>query len=192
MPDPRTPNAQGYSQDVDGKVTGVMLTHTPNPAARYELIQAALIDERSAQGQTVARVFVKDRNNLDMVATAYLAWPWVGWQPGQQFGNKLKPGNANYPYEHIITNGYNPPNPGPLAIYISEMGDNSGTPASDVIGGIGLPFKHHVSYQLIFRERGAVVTPPTLPPDDDMTEVLAMLDRIEAKVDGIARHFRDV
>lgn len=185
MVDPRAQNARGYSQDSSGMVTGVQLVYMPYPNSRYELIQAALIDERAALGTTVARTFVQDKHSLAMVAVCWLAWPWGGWEPGRMFSNKAKPGNANYPYEHVVSNGYSPPNLGPLAIYIGEMGDSAGLPVSDVIGGLGLPYNRHVGYQFTFRERGAVVA----PGNDDMTEVLVKLDRIELMVSAIRSKF---
>ncbi len=182
MADPRSLNARSFAI-VDGKITGVDLAYRPHVTAKYELIKAELVDERSAQGQTVASVFVTDANNTPATVSVFLAWPWVGWAPGGTFENRLRPGNVKFPYEHIIVNKYSPPERGPLAIYV---GDNNGNVMSDVIAGLGLPMGHHVSYQLVFRERG-VVTPP--PPVVEMGDVYEILDRIEAKVDQMRRHF---
>jgi hypothetical protein len=181
MSDPRDQNCRRFAE-TEGMVTGVELVHAPRPGTKYELVKATLIDERAAQGNTVASIFVKDRDGYDVVsANCWLAWPWKG--DVAQFEGRGRPGNPNYPIQHMITNAFNPSQQGPLAIYI---GDGAGNIDSDVIGGLGLPGGHHVCFQLIYRERTA--------DGDDGGGVSSgsdavQLQRIEDKLDRIARHF---
>lgn len=191
MTDPRSENARRFATE-GGKISGVELAYIPVPESKWELIQAALIDEVTAQGTTIARVIVKDKDGIDAHVSCYLAWPWDRWQAPSPFQNKLLPGSANYPYEHVIINKYDAPSSqGPLAIY---LGDRDGTVLSDVIGGLGLPHGHHVGFHLVFRERGAK------QPDDnggdpgggDATigsDITAQLTRIEEKLNRLLGHF---
>ncbi len=203
MNDPRAENCRRFAVDAANKVTGVALTHLPAPTAKYELVKAELIDEETARGQTVAGVHVLDAAGLPCQVQCYLAWPWQGWQHPNRFENKLLPGNTDYPYQHMITNKFDPAGPGPLAIFV---GDRDGNVLSDVIAGLGLPAGRHVGYTLVFRERSAApapvepptpveppVTPPVTPPvSGDLTETVAglaaQLARIEAKLDRLSRH----
>jgi hypothetical protein len=157
MADPRAANCRGFQLGPDGRVTGVELQYREVAGSRYQLISASLIDEAQAQGNTVATCNVVDANGLPVSAPVYLAWPWPG------LDNRLLPGNPDN--RHMITNGYNPPNIGPLALYV---GDSKGNPISDVIGGLGLPLRRHVSYALVWRERAAAPEPE--PPPDDPDE----------------------
>lgn len=195
MTDPRSDNCRRFAVDTSNKVTGVALTYLPAPAARFELIKAELIDEETAQGQVVASVHVLDATNLPVQIHCYLAWPWQGWQHPNRFENRLLPGNTNYPYQHMITNKYNPSEPGPLAVFV---GDRDGNVLSDVIGGLGLPAGRHVGYHLVFRERSGATapvepTPPVGPPvTGDLAQAVAglaaQLARVEAKLDRLAKH----
>jgi hypothetical protein len=189
MNDPRNENARQFTTE-GGKVTGVELAYIPVAASKWELIQATLIDEVGAQGTTIARVMVKDKDGIDAQVACYLGWPWKNWQAPAAFENKLLPGNVKYPYEHVISNGYEAPgSQGPLAIYI---GDQQGNVMSDVIGGLGLPHKHHVSFHLVFRERSTsgVVPIPVIQPDNNQaSEIIVHLKQIEAKLEQLAAHF---
>ena len=196
MTDPRAENCRRFAVDANNKVTSVALAYLPAPAAKFELIKAELIDEETSQGQTVASVHVLDAANLPVQIQCYLAWPWQGWQYPNRFEDTGLPGNTNYPYQHMITNKYNPSDQGPLAIFI---GDKAGNVLSDVIGGLGLPAGRHVGYHLVFRERSAApvepppVVPPVTPPvSGDLAQALAglaaQLARIEAKLDRLSQH----
>lgn len=182
MSDPRDENCKRFSES-GGMVTGVHLSHVAMPETKYELVKATLIDEAAAQNNIVARVAVLDKNGIPATVTCWMAWPWKGQMPGAWEGMG-RPGNMDYPYKHMITNVYNPASSqGPLAIFI---GDASGSIESDVIAGLGLPGGHHVSYDLVFRERTG--EPPVTPPAPS-GDASAQLRRIEDKLDRIARHF---
>jgi hypothetical protein len=192
MKDPRAENCRRFAVE-DGKVTGVNLTYLPAPAEKYELAKASLVDEETAKGQVVALVTVLDRDNLPAQVQCYLAWPWQGWQHPARFENTGLPGNAHVPYQHVITNKYDPhTQQGPLAIFI---GDKEGSVLSDVIGGLGLPGGRHVGYQLVFRERAEQAHEPGNEPGGDgdplqpIGDLAMQLQRIEAKVDRLAKHF---
>ena len=172
MNDPRSENARQFTTN-NGMVTGVELAHIPVAGSKWELVQVALIDEASAQGNTVARVLVRDKEGIDSQVNCYLAWPWKGWHAPSPLENKQLPGSANYPYEHVISNGYN---------------DAQGNVISDVIGGLGLPHNHHVSYHLVFRERGTI-DPNTHPETDPGGDITERLQRIEEKLNRLAAHF---
>lgn len=150
--DPRTPNARAFHVDASGRVDGVELVYVERPDTAYQLVQARLIDEASAGGNTVAKFAVIDCNGVPISANVYLAWPFPN------LTQQALPGNQNQ--EHMIASGYNPPDVGPLAIFV---GDEQGRINSDVIGGLGLPFKRHVSYYLAFKRRCAQVV-ATLTP----------------------------
>lgn len=159
--DPRTPNAQAFHVNSAGLVDGVELVYDEYPDSAYQLVQARLIDEASAGGATVATYVVIDCYGVPVSENVYLAWPYPELNGGQ-----LLPGNQSN--QHMITNGYSPPNRGPLAIFI---GDAQGRRISDVIGGLGLPFNRHVSFYLAFKRRcGPVATPtPTATPGPEVT-----------------------
>lgn len=184
MTDPRSENARQFATQ-GGKVSGVELAYIPVPDSKWELIQASLIDEVTAQGTTIARVIVKDKEGIDAHVACYLAWPWDHWQAPSPFHNRLLPGSANYPYEHVIINRYDAPtNQGPLALYI---GDHEGNVMSDVIGGLGLPHGHHVGFHLVFRERGAQA--PGGGNGGSGGDIAAQLARIEEKLDRLIARF---
>lgn len=199
MNDPRAENCRRFAVDAANKVAGVALTHLPAPAAKYELVKVELIDEETARGQTVAGVHVLDAAGLPCQVSCYLAWPWQGWQHPNRFENTLLPGNTNYPYQHMITNKYDPAGPGPLAIFV---GDWDGNVLSDVIAGLGLPAGRHVGYTLVYRERSAAPEPAKPEPPDEppvvppvsgelaqaVAGLAAQLARVEAKLDRLARH----
>lgn len=207
MSDPRSENCRRVTVDSDNLITGVELHYLPAPQTKFELIRAQLIDERTAQGQTVASVQVLDATNLPLRVNCYLAWPWGGWQYPNRFAERLLPGNPNYPYQHVITNKYNPSTQsGPLAIYI---GDSEGNVLSDVIGGLGLPAGRHICFDLVFRERSAQTGGSVGSGGQgggggsgsqggggetggqgvgDLTELAARLARIEDKLDRLSRH----
>lgn len=193
MSDPRSENCRGFAVDANNKVTGVNLTYFPAPEAKYELIKAELIDEEAAQGQTVANVHVLDAAGLPQQVHCYIGWPWQGWQYPNRFEDTGLPGNPNYPYQHMITNKYNPSGQGPLAIFI---GDRAGNVLSDVIGGLGLPAGRHVCFYLVFRERSAEQgTGTETETETDNSELLqkiadlaAQLGRIEGKLDRLSQH----
>ncbi len=178
MTNPLAANCQAYAES-RGKVTGVKLSYLAAPTSTYELVKATLIDEETAQGQTIANIHVLDKAGLPARVNCYLAWPWEGWQFPNRFENHLLPGNTKYPFEHVITNKYYPPGLGPLAIYI---GDAAANVMSDVLGGLGLPAGHHVSFDLVFRERGGNGVEPS-------SDVLKRLQRIEEKIDRLCQHF---
>jgi hypothetical protein len=184
MKDPRAENCRGYAE-FDGKVTGCKLTFKELPASTYELARVSMVDEAAAAGQTVATVSVVDRDGLPLPVYCYLAFPWQDWEFPAHFENALLPGNPNVPYQHVITNKYNPStDEGPLAVFV---GDKQGNILSDVICGLGLPAGRHVCYQLVFRERGAQTAGGSVV-SEPQGDVAAALARVEAKLDRIAKH----
>jgi murein DD-endopeptidase MepM/ murein hydrolase activator NlpD len=144
MNDPRAQNCRVYAQDASGKVTGIELGITHVEGARYEVYSVMMIDEASAAGQTIATCRVLDKNGIETGEQARLAWPGRG----PTFSDSALSGSGNN--VHIISNGFRPPETGPLAIYVG--GHNQ--PISDIIWGFGLPFKHHVSFVVVFKEKG--------------------------------------
>ena len=176
MADPREWNCQGFNTDAQGRVTGVYLEYVPVPSARYELVRAELIDEAAARGNTVAIFTVLDAMGLPTAEKVYLAWPWPALDEG-----RLLPGNQDG--QHMIINGYSPPELGPLAMYV---GDSAGEVISDMIGGLGLPDNHHVSFRLTWKERGAV--DPETPGDGGSAAGVAALERIASALERLAAH----
>lgn len=179
-------NCQGYRVDGNGKVIGVQLGIYAVAGSRYEVYSARLRDEYEANGNRGAYCQVLDKNGVKLGVPVRMAWPWNG---GPNFVDSALPGNPNN--DHPLSNGYIPPALGPLAFYIG--GHNS--PASDIVYGVGLPLNRHVSFDIIFRERGAVVQPPIDPPTepgDPGADVLARLTRLEKAMDVLVGAWREV
>ncbi len=182
-------NTTKFEMDAYGKVIGIDLDVFPIPRSTYECVGVKLINENDARGQTIATVMVLDGSNVPTVAPVYLAWPHDG--STTSLPNKSLPGNQNFPAQHVIVNSFDPGNvKGPLAIYV---GGPNGEIRSDVVGGLGLPYGHHVGFYLTFRERAQRQPEPVVQPDVPVVEVGASLaeqiahivkqvDRIAAKV----------
>ena len=155
------PNCQAVRTDAAGKVVGVELGITPVENSRYEVYSVRLRDEYEANGDTVAACKVLDASGIDTGIRARLAWP------GEDvpFDASALPGNPNN--VHIITNGYTPPALGPLAIHVGDFN----APISDIVYGFGLPWNRHVSFDVVFRERGSID-----PDPGDLEERVAALE----------------
>lgn len=154
--DPRQPNAQKHER-VGGIVKGVHLTVHVKPDTKYRCVNAYLIDEEQAKGQTVIFVSVKRRDGATANERVLMA---TGYQGGpDQFDDYLEPGNGRTsPYEHTMADAHKgkgcsfvPPNLGPLAIFIAKPGTNE--PDSDVVGNLGLVEAHHHCFGLEYVER---------------------------------------
>lgn len=184
--DPRGENARAYHMGADGTVDGIELVYLPMPSSAYELIHADFIPEREAAGNTVANFVVYDRTGIPAMERVYLAWPWPSMNEG-----KLLPGNQNG--QHMVTNGFVPPNLGPLGMFV---GDAAGNPISDLIGGIGLPINRHVCFRLVWRERW-----PEDPDDGggddpggsvDLAGVVAAINRTTAALVDLKNTLREI
>ena len=176
MADPRSENAKKFKVD-GGLVTGIELVYREVEGSKYQLLKAELIDEKSAAGNTVAKYMVFDKNNLPSSDEVRLAWPWPTLETSQLSGNPNS--------QHMITNGFDPAKTvGPLGMYVA---DKSGTPISDIIGGLGLPNNRHVCFNLIWKER--TIAPP--PSDDNTGTVIvgadysSKFDALIAKMDAV-------
>lgn len=177
MTDPRAENCRRFELDHYGQVIGVALTHEARPETPYRLARAELVDEATAQGNTVATCRVLDAQGIQLAAPVRLAWPYP------QLTYSALPGNqAN---QHVITNAYTPPSIGPLALYVS---DSDGAPISDIIGGLGLPLGHHVSYALTWVARAEAVEPEQ-PSEPAACDHCPALLRIAEALEKMARHF---
>jgi hypothetical protein len=181
--DPRAPNCRGFLLDNAGKVIGIQLVHVPIPSAPYELIAAELIDEYAAQGNTVVTVSVLNAEGVQTAERAFIAWPFPGLNAPE---SPAGPGNSSN--EFAATSPYSPPDIGPLAFHV---GDKDGSPLSDIVGGYGLPHRHHISGRVTFRERIAVIDPDPEPdpgPDPEPEPDGDALTRIAAAVERLAAH----
>lgn len=175
--DPRGANCRGFELDGNGKVSGIQLVFVEKPATKYRLVRVNMLDEASAAGNTVATFSVLDGEGIEAAEKVYLAWPFP------DCNNRALPGNPNR--QHMIMNGFNPPNIGPLAIYV---GDDQGNPISDIIGGLGLPLKRHVSFTMVFKERAAAPDPDPDPDpggggggdDTGGTDLAAVIEELKA------------
>jgi len=145
-------NCTAFRVDANGKVIGVKLGITLVSGAKYGLYSVRLKDEYESGNTTVANCSVLDKNGINTGIQCNLSWPG----PGPTFANTLLPGNPNN--QHVIINGYNANEKmGPLAIHVGSKD----APISDVVFGLGLPFNRHVSFDVVFKEKGGVVEPPT-------------------------------
>lgn len=173
--DPRAANCRAFALQ-DNLVTSVELVYLAQPQTKYAITHVELIDERQAQGNTVAKYEVRNAAGDALATPVYLAWPFPNLE------KYALAGNANN--EHVIESEYAPPTIGPLALLLR---DASGQIISDVIGGLGLPFRHHISFSVSFRERGSAI-PPTggEPPTNDA--VIARLAVLDVKLSALAKH----
>lgn len=174
MTDPRAENCKAFKVNADNQVIGVELQYREMPETQYRLVSVELIDEPSAKGNTVATYAVYNAENRPTSAPVRLAWPWPDLQ------HSLLSGNPNN--QHMITNGYNPPQVGPLAMYVSNA---SGGPISDIIGGLGLPYNRHVCYSMSWVDRA--YDGGGNDDDDDVvdSDVIEMLVEISEKLDVV-------
>ena len=154
-------NTKEFRIDNNGKVIGVKLKVENVPSQQYIVTHLRLVDEYESNGKTEAVCGSNGRRDF------YLCWPYS--EGKTSFENMALPGNNNG--IHIITNGYNPTGYGYLAIAI-------GKPIiSQVVGGLGLPNNHHVSYEINF---GRLIDPiDPIDPDLPDNELLKRVDRIE-------------
>jgi hypothetical protein len=176
--DPRAANCRGFLVDQAGKVVGIQLVHVPIPSAPYELILAELIDEYAAQGNRVVTVVVLNADGIQIAAAqCFMAWPFPGLDAPESPAGPGNPQNQ-FPAE----SPYDPPNIGPLAFYV---GDKDGNPLSDIVGGYGLPFRHHISGRVTFRARETTPDPDPEPEPDPEGDALA---RIADAIERLADH----
>ncbi len=164
------PNTTRFATDTHGKVVGVSLQIVP-AGTRYRVKELMLLDEYMAQGKTVAFTTVLHGTIFTSVPVT-LGWPFNG-------DAHLPEGVTHMtPVELVITNGYNPPNLGPLAIYVGQKG----RPESPIVGGLGLPNNRHVCYKVVFElatEAEPEPVPPTLPPVDNLRLIAQAMDRLQ-------------
>ena len=173
--DPRAANCRAFAYDAAGKVIGIRLVHVPFPTASYELVSAQLVDEYAAQGNTVVTVSVLTEDGIPTAERCFLAWPFPGLDAED---SPAGPGNVKN--EFAATSKFPSSSIGPLAFYV---GDAAGNPISDIIGGYGLPDGHHISGQVVFRER------TTTPDEPDEPDTGAdPLERIAAAIERLAAH----
>jgi len=182
-------NCTQNMMDGSGKVVGVSLSHFALPDSKYRLARCSLRDEYAAQGQTIARVTAIDKHGVPQRGRVALLWPYNG---NTDFGHSAVTNDVT-PIEHMISNAYTPPNVGPLAIAIL---DDDGF-ASDVVAGLGLPYGHHVSFDIVFQERGADVDPtddldddehndlPVVPQEDILAALIAIRNGVDSIIDAL-------
>jgi hypothetical protein len=176
MSDPRAENCRAFALNAAGKVIGVALEVNVRPLTPYRLVRVELIDEIAAQGNTVATCRVLDPDGLQLGDTVYLAWPWP------DVTEFARPGNPNG--QHMIASTYTPPVIGPLALCLR---DAAGQIASDVVGGLGLPHGHHVSFIATWQLRTAVLDPEPTP--DVSLDLTAAVMRIADAVERLVAHW---
>jgi hypothetical protein len=165
--DPRAENCKRFAVNNMGKVIGVELIYIPMPNTKYQLYNVYLVDEISAVGRTVAKFNVINKNGIPVYENVAMSYPWTGNINDLKYS--LLPGNPNQ--EHIISNGYKPPEHGPLAIHV---GKTYAEINSDIIAGLGLPNNAHVSYQIVFIERdtsGEENPPPSSEIKEELKDI---------------------
>lgn len=179
--DARSENAKKFALDATGKVIGIELGITTVPNAKYEVYSVSLINEYDANGQTIASCKVIDKNGIETGEQVRLAWAGKNIP----FQDSALSGSGNN--VHVISNGFTPPNLGPLALHVGGFN----APTSDIIYGFGLPFKHHVSFNVIFREKGSIPAPNTdlekrvIALEKALTQHAQMLTDLYARVGKI-------
>ena len=170
------PNLNGFRTD-GGKVRAVkcgLLLAEDQTAMQpgdvfYRLIAATFIDEVAAQGKHEVTVDVIDENGRRLDgAVAQHGWPWEVW-PGHDgmvemtvFGAEPAKWElwADYPADRTEYGPY----------WVKTKG------VSDVFFGMGLPFKHHVSFVVVFQRMVYGEIDPE--PGDLETKVDAILAKL--------------
>lgn len=175
--DPRAANCRGFKIVGNGKVIGVELDVVIRPDQPYELVHVGLIDEYSPQAaQAIATSKVYGVDGQPEHIPVSLAWPW-GDRGTAGLTNFAEPSNDKN--EHPITNAFDPSSQekGPLALCIRDSQNNI---ISDVVGGLGLPLGHHVSYVVTWSRR-------EVGSNTDMETIIRLLDHI---LESIREGFR--
>lgn len=150
MKDPRENSAKRVIVN-NGKVEGTALDILyPSYNTKYKLLSVSVLGEEQSKGQTIAKVFVTDTDNIPRQPNIRLMWPYTELANRTlRFANFALPGNSNYPIEHVISNGFDPNrNSGPLAIGIYERN----TLVSPIVAGLGLPWNRHISFNIVYSE----------------------------------------
>ena len=181
--DPRAANCRGFLLDQAGKVVGIQLVHVPIPSAPYALVAAEMLDEYQAQGNTVVTVVALNADGIQTAERLFMAWPFPGLSAAE---SPAGPGNTDNRF--TATSPYNPPDIGPLAFYV---GDAAGNPISDIVGGYGLPFRHHISGRVTFQARAAVPDPdpdPDPEPEPEPDPEGDALTRCAVALERLANH----
>ena len=178
------PNLNGFRTE-NGKVQAVkcgLLLAEDQTAMQpgdvfYRLIAATFIDEVAAQGKHEVTVDVIDENGRRLDgAVAQHGWPWEVW-PGHDgmvemtvFGAEPAKWElwADYPADRTEY--------GPYWVKVKGV--------SDVFFGMGLPFKHHVSFVAVYQRMvyGEIDPEPTGDLD-------ARLEMIQHKIELLAERF---
>lgn len=168
-----------FRTDPSGKVIGVKLGITKIPNSKYEIAFVGFRTEEESRGQSIAQCSVLNREGINTGTPARLSWPGQG----PTFEQSLLPGNPNN--QHIIVNGYNPPNMGPLAIHLGSKD----APESDIVYGLGLPYNRHVGYDIVFRERGVHVDPVIDDPSSDLESLRKEVRELQLWRDAVISFF---
>jgi hypothetical protein len=168
------PRLNGYVM-TDGLVRGVrcgILEATPAPGETYwRLVTAELLDETEAQDKHNVYVNALDEQGLPIEQRFEVGWPWERWpeMDGHHYGmTAMTIGNIP------IYGGYSPEAAGYGPYWVRMLPWQS-----DVFYGMGLPYRHHVSYVLTFQRvkcEAVPVDPPTPPvPDEGLQHLRELL-----------------
>lgn len=161
LADPRDANCKALAFDASGKLTGLPTAYAPLDGAEYDLEYVKLIDEATAQGNTVFMYDVLDAKSGQIPEQVWMAWPW----PENQA--RCLPGNPNR--EHTMTSKF--PGDGRLGPLFFYVGDAAGKPKSGITAGWGLRDGRHYCGYARWRKAEAVVTPDPEPePEPEPTD----------------------
>lgn len=159
-------NTKEYREQ-NGKVAGIKLEIYKVPNQQYYVDTLSLIDENTARGKTIATFYVEGQGHK-----CFLGYPFTF---DGKFQNKLSVGGTNN--EHIISNGFSPNiDIGPLSIYV---GDERGNCISEIVRGLGLPNRHHVSFVVGYKKVSSIpITPPDKPVETgDLQDRVTRLEK---------------
>lgn len=181
------PNLNGYRDEgglVKAVKCGLLLAEdqaTMQPGdVFFRLISASFIDEVASQGRHEVTVDVlgEDGRRLNGAVVQH-GWPWEVWPGHDEVLEKTVFGAepakwelwADYPADRTEYGPY----------WVKTKG------ASDVFFGMGLPFKHHVSFAVVFQR---MVYGDVNPPDPGTGgEYDARLEAIQHKLETLADRF---
>ncbi len=159
LADPRDANCKALAFDASGKLAGLPTVFAPLAGGEYELEYVKLIDEATAQGNTVFMYDVLDAKSGQIPEQVWMAWPWP-----ENLARAL-PGNPNR--EHTMTSKF--PGDGRLGPLFFYVGDAAGKPKSGITAGWGLRDGRHYCGYARWRKVETGVTPDP-DPDPEPTD----------------------
>ena len=130
-------NTKHFRIDDKGKIVAVRLIIEDVPNQIYEVKTLRLIDEYESNGRTIAYCSTSD----------YREDIFLGWPYRQGYKSLATTAISNDNGEIPIINKFWNNDYGWLAVHVGRL------PESQIVGGLGLPLGHHVSFEIKWEKR---------------------------------------